>query len=83
MLNLRIDRSVGSGVLELGVAWLIFWLSYAFPLFKVDLRWGHSFAIPMIFITVGLAYHFRRLSCQLVAAFASFLTVPTFSVLNL
>ena len=75
------DRSVGTGVLMLGVAWLIFWLTYAFPLFKTDPRWGHNFAIPLIFITVGLAYHFRKLSCQLVAAFASFLTVPTFLAL--
>jgi len=70
--------NVGSGILLIGIVWLIFWLTLAFQLFENDPRWGHNFAIPLIFITVGLAYHFNKISCQLVSVFSSFLTVPIF-----
>ena len=69
--------NAGSGVLIQGILWLVFWIGPAFPLYEMDARWGHNFAIPLIFITVGLAYHSQKLSCQLVAVFASFLTIPT------
>jgi hypothetical protein len=70
--------NIGSGILIIGIAWLIFWLTFAFQLFENDPRWGHNFALPIIFITVGLAYHFNKISCQLVSVFSSFLTVPIF-----
>ena len=83
MLILNKDKifTVGSGILIIGVVWLLFWLTFAFPLFQEDPRWGHNFAIPVLFITVGLAYHFRKLSCQLIAVLSSFLTVPIFIAL--
>jgi len=55
----------------------MFWVGPAFPLYEGDPRWGHNFALPILFVLVGLAYHFRKLSCDLVAVVASFLTVPT------
>ncbi|UCF07867.1 MAG: hypothetical protein JSW28_09540 [Thermoplasmata archaeon] len=66
----------GNGILILGVVWLLFWLGPAFSLFEEDSRWGHNFAIPIIFINVGLAYNVPKISCQLTAAVASFLTIP-------
>ena len=66
----------GNGILLLGVLWLIFWLFPAFYLFQEDPRWGHNFAIPIIFITVGLAYNINKISCQLTAVIASYLTIP-------
>jgi hypothetical protein len=66
----------GNGILMLGILWLLFWLGPAFFLFEEDSRWGHNFAIPIIFINVGLAYNIPKISCQLVAAIASFLTLP-------
>lgn len=70
--------TAGSGVLIQGVLWLLFWIGPALGLFESDPRWGHNFAMAIIFITIGLAYHFRKISCQVVAVFASFLTIPTF-----
>ena len=70
--------TAGSGILIQGVLWFIFWIGPAFPFYQADPRWGHNFAMPIVFIIVGLAYHFRKLSSQLVAVFASFLTIPTF-----
>lgn len=67
----------GNGILLLGVLWLVFWLFPAFYLFQEDPRWGHNFAIPIIFITVGLAYNINKISCQLTAVIASYLTIPT------
>jgi hypothetical protein len=77
-LSFKIDRvlNVGSGLLIQGMLWLIFWLGPAFPLFRFDPRWGHNFALPIIFLTVGVAYYSHRLSCQLVAVFTSFVTIP-------
>jgi hypothetical protein len=67
------------GILMQGITWLAFWtISPAFQLFEGDPRWAHNFAMALAFIIVGLAYHSRKLSCQLVAVFASFLTIPTF-----
>lgn len=70
--------TAGSGILMQGVFWLVFWLGPAFRLFEADPRWSHNFAMSIIFITIGLAYHFRKISCQVLAVFASFLTIPTF-----
>ncbi len=69
--------TAGNGILILGVAWLLFWLGPAFFLFEKDPRWGHNFTLPITFITVGLAYHTRILSCQLVAVMSAFFIVPT------
>ncbi|UCE75123.1 MAG: hypothetical protein JSV56_05310, partial [Methanomassiliicoccales archaeon] len=66
----------GNGILILGVLWLLFWIGPAFSLFEEDSRWGHNYAIPILFITVGLAYNVNKISCQLTAAIASFLTIP-------
>jgi hypothetical protein len=66
----------GNGILLLGVLWLIFWLFPAFYLFQEDPRWGHNFAIPIIFITVGLAYNINKISCQLTGVIASYLIIP-------
>jgi hypothetical protein len=66
----------GNGILILGVLWLIFWIVPAFFLFEEDSRWGHNFAIPILFIIVGLAFNVNKISCQLTAAIASFLTIP-------
>jgi len=78
LLVTRLDKilSVGFGIFLQGVLWLIFWLGPAFPFFMSDPRWGHNFALPIIFINVGVANYFRSISCQSVAVFASFLTVP-------
>lgn len=68
--------TTGSGLLIQGLLWLVFWMGPAFSLFEADPRWGHNFALPILFVSVGLAYHFRKLSCDLVAVVVSFLTVP-------
>ena len=60
----------------LGILWLLFWVGPAFFLFEEDPRWGHNFAIPILFIIVGLAYNINKISCQLTAVFASYLTIP-------
>jgi hypothetical protein len=67
----------GNGILILGVIWLLFWIGPAFFLFEEDSRWGHNFAIPILFILVGLAYNVNKISCQLTAAIGSYLTIPT------
>jgi hypothetical protein len=78
---LKLDKdkimTANNGILIQGIAWLLFWLGPAFSLFEADPRWGHNFAIPLTFITVGLAYHLRKLSCQMAAVFAAFLLIPT------
>lgn len=78
-MKLDLDKlmTAGNGILILGAAWLLFWLGPAFFLFKEDPRWGHNFAIPITFITVGLASHTRILSCQLAAVMSAFFIVPT------
>jgi hypothetical protein len=70
--------SSGNGILLLGILWLIFWLGPALFLFKEDPRWGHNYAIPIIFIIVGLAYNVNKNSCQIIATITSYLTIPTF-----
>jgi hypothetical protein len=81
-MSAKVDRvmTAGYGILIQGAMWLIFWtLGPAFHLYEADPRWAHNFAIAIVFITVGLAsVHFHKVSCQLVAVFASFLTIPTF-----
>jgi hypothetical protein len=67
----------GNGFLILGVAWLLFWIGPAFHLFEADSRWGHNFALPIMFIIVGLAYNINFISCQFTAMVASYLTIPT------
>jgi hypothetical protein len=74
--NLNKWLTSGTGILILGVIWLLFWIGPAFFLFEDDSRWGHNFAIPILFITVGLAYNINKISCQLTAVFASYLTIP-------
>jgi hypothetical protein len=69
--------TAGNGLLILGVAWLLFWLGPAFFLFREDPRWGHNFAIPLTFITAGLASNTRIISCQMVAVTSAFFIVPT------
>lgn len=66
----------GAGLLILGIAWLLFWLGPAIGLFTEDPRWGHNYALPIIFITVGLGYHIKSQSCQFISVFSSFLTIP-------
>jgi hypothetical protein len=75
-LNLDKLMTSGNGILMLGILWLIFWLGPAFFLFQEDSRWGHNFAIPILFIIVGLAYNINKISCQLTAVVASYLTIP-------
>ena len=77
--KLDLDKVLTSnnGLLIQGILWLIFWLGPAFFLFREDPRWGHNFALPIIFITVGLAFYFRKISCQLIALASSFSIVPT------
>ena len=79
--SLKIDgdrvMTAGNGILILGIAWLLFWLGPAFFLFREDPRWGHNFAIPLTFITAGLASNTRIISCQLVAVISAFFIVPT------
>ncbi len=67
----------GNGILILGVLWLLFWIGPAYFLFEEDSRWGHNYAIPILFIMVGLAYNVNKISCQLTAAIGSYLTIPT------
>lgn len=67
----------GNGYLIIGIIWLIFWLGPAFDLFVENRRWGHNFALPIMFITVGMAYNTKTISCNFIAVIASFLTVPT------
>jgi hypothetical protein len=73
--------NVGTGLLILGILWILFWLGPAMPLFVIDSRWGHNFVMPIIFITVGIAYYSRCLACQFFAVISSFLTVPLFLAL--
>ncbi|VVB50884.1 Uncharacterised protein [uncultured archaeon] len=68
----------GTGIFIMGAAWLLFWLGPAFFLFVKDPRWGHNFVIPIVFMTVGLASHFRTIACGLVAVISAFVvTIPT------
>jgi cyanate permease len=77
-MKLNIDKIMtsGSGFFILGVLWLITWLGPAFLLFEEDPRWGHNFALPILFIIVGLAFYTNKNSTQLTASFASYLTIP-------
>lgn len=68
----------GNGIFLLGLLWLIFWIGPALFLFQEDPRWGHNFAIPILFIIVGLAYNINKNSIQITAAIASYITIPTF-----
>ena len=78
-IKFETDKVMNSanGILILGVAWLIFWLGPAFFLFKEDPRWGHNFSVPITFVTVGMAFHLRKISCQLIALISAFFIVPT------
>jgi len=78
-LKFEIEKmmTAGNSILILGIAWLLFWLGPAFFLFQEDPRWGHNFALPITFITVGLGYHIRKISCQLAAMMGAFFIVPT------
>lgn len=76
-LDMEKLMTAGNGILILGLAWLLFWLGPAFFLFEKDPRWGHNFALPITFITVGLAANIRIISCQLAAVISAFLIIPT------
>ncbi|UCF13731.1 MAG: hypothetical protein JSW06_05615 [Thermoplasmatales archaeon] len=76
--NIEKFLSSGNGFLLLGILWLLFWIGPAFFLFEEDPRWGHNYAIPILFITVGLAYNLNKNSVQLTALIASYITIPTF-----
>lgn len=80
ILNIKPNKlmTTRSGLLILGVLWLFFWIGPAFHLFEVDSRWAHNFTLPLVFITVGAASHFKKISCELIAVISSFLTIPTF-----
>jgi hypothetical protein len=80
--TLKLDKNklmtTGTGILIIGVLWLLFWIGPAFFLFKEDTRWGHNFAIPMVFMIVGLASHLRTIACDLIAVISAFVvTIPT------
>src|SRR5512136_3195167 len=75
-MDLEKYMSAGNGYIILGVLWLITWLGPAFMLFEQDPRWGHNFALPILFILVGLAFNVEKNSCQLVAVFGSYMTIP-------
>ena len=79
-MNIKMGKLMtpGSGILIQGLFWLVFWIGPAFHFYEADPRWAHNFAMALVFVTVGLTYHFRKLSCQLIAVFSSFLTIPTF-----
>ncbi len=69
--------TAGTGIFIIGAAWLLFWLGPAFPLFENDSRWGHNFVIPIVFMTIGLAYNFKTLACESIAVTAAFVvTIP-------
>ncbi len=80
MENFKANRflTTRAGILIQGVLWLIFWIAPAFHLFEGDSRWAHNFALPLVFITVGSASNFKKISCELTAIIASFLTIPVF-----
>jgi hypothetical protein len=74
--NLDKFMNSGNGILILGILWLVFWIGPAFFLFMEDQRWGHNYAIPILFICVGLAYNINKNSCMITAAIASYITIP-------
>jgi hypothetical protein len=74
--NLDKYMNSGNGILILGILWLIFWIGPAFFLFREDPRWGHNYAIPILFVIVGLAYNINKNSCSIVAAISSYITIP-------
>jgi hypothetical protein len=76
--NINKRLNAGNGILLLGILWLIFWIGPALFLFQEDPRWGHNFAIPILFILVGFAYNVNKNSVQITAAIASYITIPTF-----
>ncbi len=80
MKNFKTNRflTIRMGILIQGILWLIFWIAPAFHLFVEDNRWAHNFALPLVFITVGSASNFKKISCELTATIASFLTIPVF-----
>src|SRR3989304_2763045 len=78
-LKFKMDggMTTGNGFLLLGITWLFFWLGPGFFLFGENAGWGHNFALPITFITVGLAANIRIISCQMAAVISAFLIVPT------
>lgn len=70
--------TVGTGIFLIGLIWFVFWVGPAYFLFEKDPRWGHNFAISLVFMTVGLAYHFRTIACELIAVISAYVvTIPT------
>lgn len=79
---MKLDKNklmtAGTGFFMIGLLWLLFWIGPAFFLFKEDTRWGHNFAIPIVFMIVGSASHFRTIACDLTAVISAFaVTIPT------
>jgi hypothetical protein len=69
--------TTGTGIFLLGVAWLVFWLGPAFPLYEKDPRWAHNFGFALILIMVGIAYYRPSVSTWIISMIASFITIPT------
>ena len=78
-MNLKKDKimNIGFAFLLHGILWLVVWIGYFYPSFVADPRWGHNFALPLIFISIGLANYMRKISVELVVVISSFLTIPT------
>ncbi len=70
-------ENIGTGLILTGLFWLYFWIFQWFPYFLEDPRWAHNFAYPIVLITVGLAYHGKKLSTDIVAVISSFMIIPT------
>ena len=68
--------TTGTGIFLLGVAWLLFWLGPAFPLYEADSRWAHNFGFALIFIIVGIAYFRPSTAAWIISLIASFITIP-------
>jgi hypothetical protein len=69
--------NIGTGLILTGLFWLYFWVFPWFQAFVKDPRWAHNFAFPLILITVGVAYHGKKLSTDLIAVFSAFMIIPT------
>jgi bacterioferritin len=69
--------NIGTGLILTGLFWLYFWVFQWFEAFVEDPRWAHNFAYPLILITVGIAYHGKKLSTDLVALVSAFMIIPT------
>jgi hypothetical protein len=69
--------TTGTGIFMLGVAWFLFWLGPAFPLYEGDPRWAHNFGFALILVMVGIAYYRPSVSTWIISMIACFITIPT------